>query len=124
MRAPNGMVGTLAEIHWSKNWVCILTHDGNGKTGPRFMLILENFAQAVRGEAPLIAPGVEGVSSVELANAMLLSGGSGQVVQLPLDAGRYRRWLNGQKRSEKQKVKTEKTGSSGSVTDLSGSFGT
>jgi len=78
----------------------------------------------VRGEAPLIAPGVEGVSSVELANAMLLSGGSGQVVQLPLDAGRYRRWLNGQKRSEKQKGKTGKAATSGSVTDLSGSFGT
>ena len=61
---------------------------------------------------------------MELANAMLLSGGSGQVVQLPLDAGRYRRWLNGQKRSEKQKVKTGKTATSGTVTDLSGSFGT
>ena len=92
--------------------------------GGQHRTILENFAQAVRGEAPLIAPGVEGVSSVELANAMLLSGGSGQVVQLPLDAGRYRRWLNGQKRSEKQKVKTGKTATSGTVTDLSGSFGT
>ena len=92
--------------------------------GGQHRTILENFAQAVRGEASLIAPGVEGVSSVELANAMLLSGGLGQVVQLPLDAGRYRRWLNGQKRSEKQKVKTGKTATSGTVTDLSGSFGT
>ena len=92
--------------------------------GGQHRTILENFAQAVRGEASLIAPGVEGVSSVELANAMLLSGGLGQVVQLPLDAGRYRRWLNAQKRSEKQKVKTGKIDLSGSVTDLSGSFGT
>lgn len=92
--------------------------------GGQHRTILENFAQAVRGEASLIAPGVEGVSSVELANAMLLSGGLGQVVQLPLDAGRYRRWLNAQKRSEKQKVKTGKIDLGGSVTDLSGSFGT
>ena len=78
----------------------------------------------MRGEEPLIAPGVEGISSVELANAMLLSGGSGQVVQLPLDAGRYRRWLNGQKRSEKQSLRKGKNPHSGSVSDLSGSFGT
>ena len=92
--------------------------------GGQHRTILDNFAQAVRGEEPLIAPGVEGISSVELANAMLLSGGSGQVVQLPLDAGRYRRWLNGQKRSEKQSLRKGKNPHGGSVTDLSGSFGT
>ena len=92
--------------------------------GGQHRTILDNFARAVRGEEPLIAPGVEGISSVELANAMLLSGGSGQVVQLPLDAGRYRRWLNGQKRSEKQSLRKGKNPHGGSATDLSGSFGT
>ena len=51
--------------------------------------ILENFAAAIlRGET-LIAPAAEGINSVELANAMLLSGVSGKPVDLPISSRRY-----------------------------------
>ena len=51
--------------------------------------ILKNFAAAIRGEAALIAPAVEGIHSVELANAMLLSSFRDQPVAIPLDAPAY-----------------------------------
>lgn len=51
--------------------------------------ILKNFVKAIRGEEELIAPGVEGIHSVELANAMLLSTFQDTPVQLPLDGAVY-----------------------------------
>ncbi len=55
--------------------------------------ILADFATCVRrGNAP-VAPAVEGYQSVELANAMLLAGHTGQRVTLPLDATAYQDWL-------------------------------
>jgi predicted dehydrogenase len=51
--------------------------------------VLENFAQAIRGEADLIAPAEEGIRSVELANAMLYSSWRGNTVELPISARGY-----------------------------------
>ena len=51
--------------------------------------ILKNFVAAIRGEAPLIAPATEGIRSVELANAMLLSSFRDRPISLPLDADDY-----------------------------------
>lgn len=51
--------------------------------------ILKNFAAAVLDGAPLIAPAEEGIRSVELGNAILMSGFLGQTVELPLDAAAY-----------------------------------
>ena len=55
--------------------------------------ILANFAAAILDGAPLIAPGAEGIHSLELANAMLLSAWRDEAVELPLDARLYARWL-------------------------------
>ena len=55
--------------------------------------ILANFTAAILDGAPLIAPGAEGMHSLELANAMLLSTWMDDVVELPLDAKLYARWL-------------------------------
>lgn len=55
--------------------------------------ILANFAAAIRDGTPLIAPAVEGIHSVELANAMLLSAWTSQTVDLPLSGPVYARWL-------------------------------
>ncbi|MEM1165005.1 MAG: Gfo/Idh/MocA family oxidoreductase [Planctomycetota bacterium] len=57
--------------------------------GPQHAGILQNFADAILDGAPLIAPGVEGIRSVELANAMLLSSLEGETVALPLDGERF-----------------------------------
>jgi predicted dehydrogenase len=58
-------------------------------SGPQHLGVLSNFADAVRSESPLIAPAVDGIRSVELANAMLFSSLEGRTVELPLDARAY-----------------------------------
>jgi predicted dehydrogenase len=47
--------------------------------------ILQNFTDAIRSGIPLIAPAAEGLASVELANAMLLSTWLDRTIELPLD---------------------------------------
>lgn len=61
--------------------------------GGQHATILENFAQACRGKAKLMAPAVEGIHGVELACAMLYSGFTGKPVDLPLDPAAYERHL-------------------------------
>ena len=51
--------------------------------------IMADFAEAVLEGTPLLAPGVEGLASVELANAFVLSAWEKSAVRLPLDAERY-----------------------------------
>ncbi len=57
-------------------------------------LLLENFAAAVRGRAPLNFPAVDGLGSLMLANAMLLSAWRGETVKLPLDDAAYAQQLD------------------------------
>ncbi len=63
--------------------------------GAQHIGILNNFADAVLAGAPLIAPGEEGIHSVELANAMLLSTFERKTIGLPLNAARYEKALKG-----------------------------
>ena len=51
--------------------------------------IFANFADAILDGAPLIAPAEEGIHSIELSNAMLLSSMSESTITLPMDAARY-----------------------------------
>ncbi|TVR45814.1 MAG: gfo/Idh/MocA family oxidoreductase [Planctomycetota bacterium] len=70
--------------------------------------VLQNFIDACQGKAQLIAPAVEGIHSVEIGNAMLMSGLSGKPVDLPLDAAAYERQLKKlikESRFEKKVVK-------------------
>lgn len=55
--------------------------------------ILRNFTAAILRGEPLIAPAAEGVDSVELANAILLSSWTAKPVDLPLNPTTYARWL-------------------------------
>ncbi|HEX4083428.1 MAG TPA: Gfo/Idh/MocA family oxidoreductase [Chthoniobacteraceae bacterium] len=57
--------------------------------GEQHIGILKNFAEAILDGAPLIAPGAEGIHSVELANAMLFSTFTGRTIELPLDGKAY-----------------------------------
>lgn len=61
--------------------------------GRQHVAILENFAATIRAEAALIAPAREGIHSVELGNAILYAGLTGETVQLPLDAAQYQAFL-------------------------------
>jgi predicted dehydrogenase len=52
--------------------------------GEQHVGILKNFTAAIQDGRPLIAPGEEGIHSVELANAILLSACTQQTVDLPV----------------------------------------
>ncbi len=51
--------------------------------------LMQNFVDAILDGAPLIAPGAEGIHSIELANAALYSSLTDQPIELPLDAAAY-----------------------------------
>jgi predicted dehydrogenase len=61
--------------------------------GDQHLGILRNFAEAILNGAPLLAPAAEGLLSVELANAMLLSTFQDRTVELPLDGALYEQAL-------------------------------
>lgn len=52
---------------------------------PQHLEIVQNFTHAIQGSAELIAPAAEGLGSVEMANAMLLSTWQDRTIDLPLD---------------------------------------
>ncbi len=56
--------------------------------------LMTNFVNAILEGEALIAPGAEGLHSVELANAMLYSGLLGRALDLPLDGAAYEGRLN------------------------------
>jgi predicted dehydrogenase len=56
-------------------------------------VVMQNFVDAILDGAPLIAPGAEGIHSVELANAMLYSSLIRQTVELPMDSAAYEKKL-------------------------------
>src|ERR671912_1714495 len=56
--------------------------------------VLENFAANMLSGAPLIAPGVEGINGVRLANAIYLSSWKGAEVSLDFDDDEYLSELN------------------------------
>jgi predicted dehydrogenase len=65
--------------------------------------IVHNVGQAVlRGER-LISPGPEAIRSLELANAILLSGHTGQPVSLPVDRAAYDAFIAEKRASSKDK---------------------
>jgi predicted dehydrogenase len=53
------------------------------------MGITENFFRAIRTGEPLVAPGIEAIQSLELANAMVLSSELKRPVDLPLNPAAY-----------------------------------
>jgi predicted dehydrogenase len=56
--------------------------------------ILRNFARHLLYGEDLIAPGVQGLSTVEMINAVILSGGMGEPVDVPVDRARYDAFLD------------------------------
>jgi predicted dehydrogenase len=59
------------------------------KPSNTYVPMLQNFVDAIREGAPLIAPAEQGIHSVELANAMVYSSIKEQTVELPLDGAAY-----------------------------------
>jgi predicted dehydrogenase len=57
-------------------------------------IMMRNFVAAILDGEPLIAPGEEGINSVELANATVFSSLLGQTLELPMDASAWERRLH------------------------------
>lgn len=58
-------------------------------TKPGHRYVIENFAEAIVSDVPLVAPAVEGVNSLMLGNAMILSSHQQSTVDLPIDGNEY-----------------------------------
>lgn len=71
--------------------------------GPQHNGVLTNFVAAILDCSPLIAPAQEGINSLELANAFLLSTLEDRTIQLPIDAGLFEGHLKKLISSSKQK---------------------
>jgi predicted dehydrogenase len=61
--------------------------------GDQHIGILRNFVETILEGKPLIAPAAEGIRSVELANAMLLSTFEDRAIEMPLDGAVYEKAL-------------------------------
>jgi predicted dehydrogenase len=85
--------------------------------------ILQNFVDAILDGVPLIAPAHEGIYSVELANAMLMSTWLDKTVDLPIDGRKYQRMLNAKIEEAKKSKKKKKTVVTVSGDDFAKSFG-
>lgn len=57
-------------------------------------IIMNNFVNAIHHDEPLIAPAQDGLASLDIANAMLLSTWQKQAIALPMDRNAYQKELN------------------------------
>jgi len=87
--------------------------------GEQHLGIFKNFVATIKGEAELISPAVEGINSVELANAMILSGQQQKTIQIPLSAAAYEKNLKSLIRNSNAR---KKASTNSVVADMSSSF--
>jgi predicted dehydrogenase len=81
--------------------------------GPQHAGILANFAAAVRGREPLVAPAEEGLHSVELINATIQAGLTGKTISLPMSGASYLRFLRQLRHNAKPRKDTRVVDRSG-----------
>ena len=94
------------QIKFTRNESCMLAHSKNSPIGfskPEVWevgipfgnaelphaILMRNFVEAIRNKTPLIAPGAEGIHSVELANVLLYSSLVDQTINLPMDGAAF-----------------------------------
>lgn len=82
------------------------------------MGLTKNFVDSIRTGSPLLCPGADGLGSIELANAMVLSGVTNQTIALPLDSSAYGKFLDGLIANSKHQKKVVET----STEDFAKSF--
>jgi predicted dehydrogenase len=66
---------------------------------PGHAAVVAQFARAVRLGEPMVAAGEDGLNSLELGNAIMLSGDLNRAVDLPLDRSEYDRFLERKRQS-------------------------
>jgi hypothetical protein len=85
---------------------------------PPHAVLTQNFVNAILDGEPLIAPGADGLHSLELANAMGFSSLLGETIELPMDGAAWEMKLH-QLIAES---KTVKKISCAATDDFTGSF--
>lgn len=98
-------------------WNIDIPGDGSG---PQHQGITQNFVDAILTGATLIAPAEEGIRSVELANAMLLSAFLNKTIELPLSGSVYEKELK--KRIATSRYGKKKAVKAAAPVDMSKSF--
>ncbi len=98
-----------------ETWKCEIPFRGGGE---EHRGITRDWVRAIREGTPLIAPGVEGIRGVELANAMLLSAWMDGWVDIPVDETMYFEKL--QERIRSSTVRKEESG--GGTLSVEGTF--
>jgi predicted dehydrogenase len=99
-----------------ENWVIDVPYHHHGESGHRF--VIENFANAIVNREELIAPAVEGIHSLTLGNAIMLSSFLGRSVEMPFDDEAYALKLD----TLIKKSRFEKTVHEQEISDFSQSF--
>ena len=86
---PTTEFRTTSKTHFGspEKWEINVPYKPDAKQ--QHMNVIENFANAILKDVPLIAPAQEGIRGLELGNAMLLSGLKHKTVELPIDAGEF-----------------------------------
>jgi len=79
-------------------WKCDIP---SGRGGEAHRGITKNWVEAICGGGKLLAPGVEGIKGVELANAMLLSAWTNDWVDIPVDEDLFYQKLQEQVKDSK-----------------------
>lgn len=93
----------------------------SGEAG-QHLEILQNFTNAILKGEKLISPAVEGIHSVELANAVLYSAWKNRTIDLPLDASAYAEELQSRIDSSTFKKREPRQGGGASADDFAKSF--
>jgi predicted dehydrogenase len=78
-------------------------------SGGQHQEIIQNFVNAIADGVPLIAQAEEGISSVELGNAMLFSSLTGKTVELPMNSAAYKKRLMKLIKESKLEKKVQET---------------
>jgi predicted dehydrogenase len=70
--------------------------------------IIRNLARHILYKEPLLMPGEEGINSLELINAVILSGQKQKPVRIPVDRDEYEEFIKAMKKTTKPKSKIAK----------------
>jgi hypothetical protein len=90
------------------------------ESGGQHVEILQNFTNAILKGEKLLSPAAEGIYSVELANAILLSTWQDKAIELPMSSADYERILI--EKGEKSTFQKTKVVAKASADDFAKSF--
>lgn len=99
-------------------WKCDIPAGGKS---PEHLGVMRNWTNAIRKGEPLMSPGEEGIRSLEISNAMLLSTWIDDWVDLPIDDDLFFEKLN-ERINTSRYEKSTPTDEDAEVADLSDSF--